>query len=159
MDTKMGSTLNIWHGRYTTMKIEGKVITGLYKLSTMLWRRVRKWRDSSSILNLLGNRRRYVVSFKPLPLYPRYPLDRRPGRSQIRFGSYEEKKNLLSLLGIEPRLVVRSACSLVAIPTELQRNKVIRFIFTSRVTQIFTEVGAAYDNFQKFASRKHKWIG
>jgi hypothetical protein len=37
-----------------------------------------EWRYSSNILDL-GNRRRRVVSFTPLPLYPRYSLDRRLG--------------------------------------------------------------------------------
>jgi hypothetical protein len=37
---------------------------------------MRLWRYSSAIL-YLGTRRRWVVSFTPRPLCPRYPLDRR----------------------------------------------------------------------------------
>jgi hypothetical protein len=49
-------------------------------------------------------------------------LYRRPGGPQIRSGRYGEEKNLLPLLGIEPRLLglVRS---LVAISTELYWNE------------------------------------
>jgi hypothetical protein len=64
-----------------------------------------KWRYSSSFLDL-GTRWRRVVSFTPLPLYPRkksprYPLDRRLGGLQSRSGRCGEEKNL-ALQGIEP---------------------------------------------------------
>jgi hypothetical protein len=39
------------------------------------WRHIREWRCSSIFLDL-GIRWRWVVSFTPLPLYPRHPLDR-----------------------------------------------------------------------------------
>jgi hypothetical protein len=49
----------------------------------MPWRHMGEWRYSSTFLDL-GTRWRWVVSFTPLPLYPRgkssrYPLDRRLG--------------------------------------------------------------------------------
>jgi hypothetical protein len=47
---------------------KGKVIHGLNKLSTMLWRCMGKWRYSSIILDL-NTRRKWVVSFTPLPFY------------------------------------------------------------------------------------------
>jgi hypothetical protein len=59
-----------------------------------------------------------VASCTPLP---RYPLDRWLGGPQCRSGRCGEEKNLLTLLGIEPRLVSRPAHSQVAIPTELPR--------------------------------------
>jgi hypothetical protein len=67
-----------------------------------------------------------VVSFTLLSLYPRgnssrYALYRRLGGPQSRSGLCGEEKNVLSLPGIEPRLLSRPACSLVAIPTELAR--------------------------------------
>jgi hypothetical protein len=50
-----------------------------------------KWRYSYIFLDL-GNRRRWVVSFTPLPLYPyRYPLDRRLCEPQRRSETYKEK--------------------------------------------------------------------
>jgi hypothetical protein len=66
-------------------------------LSAMPWRHTGECRYSPTIL-LVG-----TVSFTPLPLYPRYPLDRRLGGSQIRPGSCREEKNL-ALPGIEPGL-------------------------------------------------------
>jgi hypothetical protein len=56
------------------------------QLSTMLWTNMGKWRYSSTIFDL-GTRRRWVVSFTPRPIYPRWnrphhPLDRRLVRSQ-----------------------------------------------------------------------------
>jgi hypothetical protein len=52
----------------------------------MSWRHMTEWRQSSAILNP-GTSRMWVVSFTPLPLYPRrksprYPLDRRLGGPQ-----------------------------------------------------------------------------
>jgi hypothetical protein len=72
---------------------------------TVLWRHVGEWRYSSTFLNL-STRWRWVVSFTPLPLYPRgksprYPLDRRLGEPQSRSGPCEQEKNL-ALPGIEP---------------------------------------------------------
>jgi hypothetical protein len=59
------------------------------------------------ILNL-GTRWRWVVSFKPRPIYPpgnstKYPLDRRVGRPENRSGRGGEEKKSLTLPGIEPR--------------------------------------------------------
>jgi hypothetical protein len=56
----------------------------------------------------LGTRCRWVVSFTPRPLYPqgknpRYPLDRRLGGPQSRFGHSVEEKNSQPSPGIETR--------------------------------------------------------
>jgi hypothetical protein len=80
-----------------------------------------EWRYSSNFLDL-GTRWRRVVSFTPLPLYPRgkrlrYPLDRRLGRPQSRSGRCGEEKKL-ALPAIEPE---PSSPYPVAIPTELSR--------------------------------------
>jgi hypothetical protein len=53
----------------------------------------------------LGTSWRWVVSFMPLPIYPRgkspwYPLDTRLGGSQIRSGQFGEEK-ILDLPGLE----------------------------------------------------------
>jgi hypothetical protein len=69
----------------------------------MPWRRKGKWRHSSTILDL-GITWRWVVSFTPQPLYPRYPLYRRQGVSQS--GCCGEEKNMFPLLGIEPGISV-----------------------------------------------------
>jgi hypothetical protein len=50
-----------------------------------------------------------------------YPLYRRLNWSQSQSGRYEDEKNPLRLLGIEPRLLGRPAHSLVAVLTELFR--------------------------------------
>jgi hypothetical protein len=67
------------------------------------------------ILNL-GTLWRLVVSFTPRPLYPRnpprYPLNRKLGGPQSKFGRSGEEKKPLLLSGIEPH-------SLVSILTEL----------------------------------------
>jgi hypothetical protein len=55
-----------------------------------------EWRYSSTILHLC-TRWRYVVSFKSLPLYRRYPPDRRLGGQR----SCEVERNVLHLPGIE----------------------------------------------------------
>jgi hypothetical protein len=67
----------------------------------------------------------WVVSFTLLPLYPRgnspgTPLYRRLGGLQSQSWRYGEEKNLLPLLGNEPRFLAHPAGSLVTIPTELQ---------------------------------------
>jgi hypothetical protein len=41
----------------------------------------------------------------PWPLYPRYPLDRRLGGSQSRFGRGGEEKNYQPLPGLEPPII------------------------------------------------------
>jgi hypothetical protein len=60
--------------------------------------------------------------FTPQEKSPRYPLDRRLGGPRSRTGSYGEEKNLLPLLGIEPRLLGRPARSLVVIQTQLSHT-------------------------------------
>jgi hypothetical protein len=67
-----------------------------------------------------------TVSFTLLPLYfrgnsPEYPLYRRLGGPQSRFGRFWEANNLLPWLGIESRLLGRPTRRLVAIQTELSR--------------------------------------
>jgi hypothetical protein len=52
---------------------------------------------------------------------PPYQLYRRLGGPQSQSERYGEKKDLLSLPRIEPRLVICPALSLVAIPIELSR--------------------------------------
>jgi hypothetical protein len=64
-------------------------------------RRTGEWRYSSTILDL-GTCWRWAVSFTPRPLYPRecrrrYPLDRRLGGPQSRFGRCGEERNLVPL--------------------------------------------------------------
>jgi hypothetical protein len=49
----------------------------------------------------------------PLGNNPRYPLDRRLGGTQSRYGRYGEKNNFFPLHGIEPRLLDLPALSLV----------------------------------------------
>lgn len=60
-----------------------------------------------------------MVSFTLWPFYLRYRLNRWRRGPQIRFGRYEEKRNLLPLPGIEPRFPGFRTSSLVAIPTLL----------------------------------------
>jgi hypothetical protein len=80
---------------------------------------------------------RWVV-IMPQPLYsdwrsPLYPLDRRLGGPQSRFGhSGGEENNSQPPPGIEPRNSNRLARSLVAIPTELSRL----FIHTTKIMLI-----------------------
>jgi hypothetical protein len=88
-------------------KKEGKAVPVLYWLSTMPWRHIGEWRYNSTIL-YLGTRWRLLVSFTPLPLYPRgksprYPLDRRLGGPQSLSGHCGVENNFLTLLVIEPR--------------------------------------------------------
>jgi hypothetical protein len=71
-----------------------------------------EWRYSSTILDL-DTRWRWVVSFSPRPLHPRgksppHELDRRLSGPKYRSGRCGEKKNLLTLLGIENRPPARS---------------------------------------------------
>jgi hypothetical protein len=67
-----------------------------------------EWKYSSTIL--LGTRLRWVVSFTPLPFYPRcknprYPLCRRLGGLQGRSGRYRKERILIPMPGIEPRFL------------------------------------------------------
>jgi hypothetical protein len=75
------------------------------KVASVLWKHMGEYGYSSSILDLVI-RWRWVVSFRPLPLYlrgksPRYPLDRRLRGPQSPPKRCEEEKNL-ALPGIEP---------------------------------------------------------
>jgi hypothetical protein len=65
-----------------------------------------------------------VVSFTPLQLYlwgdsRQYPLYGRLVGPQSQSGCHAEEKNLLPLLGIEPRFLGHLASSLVAILIDL----------------------------------------
>jgi hypothetical protein len=66
------------------------VVPVLKWLSITPWWHRGEWMYSSTILDL-GTRWRWVASFTLLPLYPRYPLDRRLGRLQSRPGRCREK--------------------------------------------------------------------
>jgi hypothetical protein len=68
-----------------------------------------EYRYRSTILDL-GTRWKWMISFTPRPLYsqgksPLYPLDRRLGGSQSRYGRCRIKTNLLRKLGIETRAI------------------------------------------------------
>jgi hypothetical protein len=63
-----------------------------------------EWRYSSTILDL-GTIWRRVVSFTSRPLYPRgknlwYPLNRRLGEPQSRYGRCEEEQNLVTCISV-----------------------------------------------------------
>jgi hypothetical protein len=78
-----------------------------YRCKGTPWRSMGKWRYSPTIPHL-GTARRWVASFKPLPLYPLWqspwsPLDRALGGPKSRSGHCGAEKNLLALPGIEPR--------------------------------------------------------
>jgi hypothetical protein len=72
-------------------------------LSTVSWRLIAELRYISTILDL-GTKWKRVVSFKPRPLYrrgdiPRYPLYRRLGGTQNRYGSCGVEKNIFPPAG------------------------------------------------------------
>jgi hypothetical protein len=112
-----------WKEKLLELLKKGKVVPVLNYLSTMPWRHMGKWRYSSTIPNF-GTRWRWVVSFMPLSLYPRYQLDNRLGGPQSRSGCCGGEKNL-ALPGIGPRT---SSPSPVAILTELSRLPVMQFL-------------------------------
>jgi hypothetical protein len=66
----------------------------------------------------LGTRWRWVVSFTPRPLYPRYPLDRRLGAPQRWSWRGGEEKNPCYSKKLNPN---RPSLRLVTILTELSR--------------------------------------
>jgi hypothetical protein len=73
----------------------------------MPWRRMGEWRYSSSILHL-GISWRWVDIFTHRQLYlrgksPRYPLDRRLGGPQSRYGRCGVQKHFLPLPRLKPR--------------------------------------------------------
>jgi hypothetical protein len=100
-------------------KVKDKVVPVLNEVSTAPWRRTGECRYSSIILDVRTRRRR-VVSFTHLTLYPRgksprYPLDRGLGGPQSRSGRRGVETNLLPGIRTPPVLCV-------AIPTELSRK-------------------------------------
>jgi hypothetical protein len=85
-------TLNGLHGviSHKLILFKGKVVPVIIELSNMPWRRMGEWRYSATIIDL-GTRWRWVVRFRPLPLYPqgkrpRYSLYWRLGGPQSRSG-------------------------------------------------------------------------
>lgn len=79
----------------------------LNNLSIMAWRHG-EWRQSSTFLGH-GTGWGWVVSFKPLPLYPRrksqwYPLNRRLGGLQSRYRSREDEIDLVPAESKTPTL-------------------------------------------------------
>jgi hypothetical protein len=80
---------------------KGKAVPLLNELSNTLWRHRGEWRYSSTILDL-GTRWNWVVSFKPLPLYPRgnRPIGYEAGWALDPLWTLWRK--FLSLSGIEP---------------------------------------------------------
>jgi hypothetical protein len=70
-------------------------------------RRMVECRYSSTILDLgtkwIVSGQLHAPAALPLGDSPRYPLDRRLGGLQSRFGRCGDKKILLALMGIEPR--------------------------------------------------------
>jgi hypothetical protein len=66
-----------------------------------------------------GNR--CVINFTPRSLYPQYIFKRRLGVPQGRSWLYWEEVNLLLIMGIEPRFLICTTCSLATTPTELSQ--------------------------------------
>jgi hypothetical protein len=97
----------------------------MVKLSiTTPWRHMMEWNHSSTILDL-GTRRRWVVSFRPLQLYPLrnsfwYPLLRKLIRPQST-GRYRERNKIFPIPGIESWFLYRQTHHLIAILIELFR--------------------------------------
>jgi hypothetical protein len=85
-------------GSNRSVTVKGKAVPVLNKLSDMQWWRMRKWRYSSTILDL-DTRCRWAVSCTPLSLYdretiPRYPLDRTLGGPKTCQDDVETRKIL-----------------------------------------------------------------
>jgi hypothetical protein len=81
----------------------------------------------------LDTRWRWVVKFTPQLLYPRrkfprYPLDRRLGGTQSRFGRLEEEKNL-TVPGLEPQPVASryTNCAIPAPLGDMKKRKIFPF--------------------------------
>jgi hypothetical protein len=76
---------------------KSKVVPVFRESSKRPWRRMGEWKYSFPILGL-GTRWKWVISFTPLPLYPRgnnpqYPLDRRLGGPRNREKSFAPAGN------------------------------------------------------------------
>jgi hypothetical protein len=99
---------------YTTIEskkllsVKGKVVPVLNQLSTTPWRRMRE-SIYGRVLDL-GTSCRWVVSFTPQPLYPRYSLDGRLVGTQSRSGRHGEVI-ILAPPGLELRPLGRPARS------------------------------------------------
>jgi hypothetical protein len=93
-------------GSNPSVKVTDKVVPVLNKLSAMQWRHMRKWRYSSTILDL-DTWWRWVVSFTPMPLYPHGKSPSTHwigGRVDPRVGLDDvEKSKFLTLPGLELR--------------------------------------------------------
>ena len=103
--------LQTWR-RHETLRLYLKKLT--YKGTVVLIHATKAHRGSRGIapsIHNLGSERRWVVSFTPLPLYPRkiipvaYSLKMRLGEPQPRSGRFVEKKHTWHLSGFEPRIV------------------------------------------------------
>jgi hypothetical protein len=111
---------------YLTSRRAGRDARGQWKLRLSLslivgttpWRRVGEWRYRSAHSCNVDIRWRWVVSFTPRPLHPRYPLDRRLGPRTCLHAL--TRKNPSRYRESYPG---RPACSLVTILTELQRRQ------------------------------------
>ena len=64
---------------------------------------------------------RCMINFTPWSLYPMYTFNRKLGVSQSRFWRSEEEKNLLFIMGIEPRFLTCTTRSLATTTNELSR--------------------------------------
>jgi hypothetical protein len=88
-----------------------------------------EWRYSSTILDL-GTRWRWVVSFKPQPLWPGgnspwFPLDRMLGGPQSQSVCCGVEENVLPMLGIKPE---PSSPQLITITIELSSNLKLTYL-------------------------------
>jgi hypothetical protein len=83
----------------------------------------------------LSTRRRWAVSFTPLPLYPQekspwYPLDWRLGVPQSRSRRDGEEKNSQSLPGVEP-LIIQPIAQRYTAELSWLRLLLVMFLFLS----------------------------
>jgi hypothetical protein len=92
---KNWESVNVWRGKISMelSRVKGKVVPVLNYLSTTPWGRMGEWMYNPHVL-YLGIIWRWVVSFTPRPVYPRYPMDRRLGWPQSPCGRNEEVKIL-----------------------------------------------------------------
>jgi hypothetical protein len=105
------SRRSVWKLLDTPSYVSRWVLTILtFLLSTTPWRRIRRVEVQLHAFFDLGTRWRWLVSFKPRPLWSqgkslRYPLDRRLGGPQSRSGQRVEEKNSQ----LPPRIELRSS--------------------------------------------------
>jgi hypothetical protein len=109
-----------WNESSLVARTLGLPVTKLTKEDrwTVVTIQIQAWYFSWTILEL-GFRRGWLVSFTLLPLYPRYPLDRRLGGPQSLSGRRGEEKDL-AVMGIEPGQYNPSLYRLSYHPTGIQ---------------------------------------